>query len=825
MSLSHATVKRVVPGLALALCLFAQGTVSTVVAQEMAEDMVGQPVDAWSAWQTATRALDRQELDQAGKHFEAVAAMKLSDLRLALMADRAGWLRLEQWAATADAPAVIKRLAEQITAGRRQRTLAEDGWHFAAIGRFNYADANFKALMESAPDPVALLELARLNTNRNAILTQLLGNKDVAPSAKQFLELLARGEQELQRDPNEIAVNVSKLAGPARMSHNAIERLKTSGEYAIPQLLYVLRRGDQKQLHPAIIQALPQIGRAGLNPLCAALKLDDDVTKQAVIKALGEIGYRQALPYLAKVAADKDSSAEVASAARQAMAVIGQAAGDVSALFLELADGYYNNIDSLRADARNDTANVWALRDNELTYLPVPIAAFGDVMAMRCCEEALGADPNNSQAIALWLASNFRRETKLGMNVESDQPDALAAKDGTRPEDFPRAIYFARAAGPRYNHMVLARAVKDRDVGMALGAISALRGTAGAPSLLSAEELKQPLVQTLDFPNRQVRIKAALALGAALPQKDFAGAANVMPVLAEAISGAGRQGALVIDPNADIANRFQTVLRGAGYDCATGTNLYNALEAGKKADLAAFDVVFLATDVVQPDLTASVTELRKQFMTSATPIVLVVKTGERDQASAVRSTVGIADVPVEVVEGGDPATIQDQVTARINRASQALGMSSLEKDASLELALQAAEVLRGIGESNLKVFDFSKAVPALINSLSSKSEALRTKCAHVLALAGGGDAQAAIANAALNAERGPAERMAAFASLAESARRNGNQLGGNELVQKLIDFTMDEKDLVMRAAASKALGALDLPGNKASEIIRAQTGK
>ena len=66
------------------------------------------------------------------------------------------------------------------------------------------------------------------------------------------------------------------------------------------------------------------------------------------------------------------------------------------------------------------------------------------------------------------------------------------------------------------------------------------------------------------------------------------------------------------------------------------------------------------------------------------------------------------------------------------------------------------------------------------------------------------------------------ERVRAFGSLAESARRNGNLLG-DDLVQRVIGLTMAEKDLVLQAAASKALGALDLPSNKASEIIRAQS--
>ena len=822
MSLSLALCKRMIVGLVFACALAVTGP---AIGQELAEDMVGQPADAWVTWQAAMRALEREELDKAGKELEAIAGMKLSDLRLCLMADRTGSIRLQQWAATADAPDVVKRIVEKVEAGRKQRALAEDGWHYAAVGRFNYADANFKALADSNPDPVALLELARLNPSRHQILLKLLANTEVGPAAKRFLELLDEGEAKLRQDPYEIAANIAKLGGESRTAFNAATRLKASGEYAIPALIQTLRRSDQRQLEPMIIQLLPQIGRAGLNPMCAALTMTDDVTKQVIIRALGQIGYRQALPYLAKLANDPKTAAAVATAAKEAMAAIGGAGGDVATLFYELGNDYYNNVESLKADPRSDTANIWFMRDNDLNFIPVPYSIFSDVMAMRCCDEALKADANNAPAIALWLAADFRRETKLGMNVESDVPDPLALKDATRPEDFPRSIYFARAAGAKYNHMVLARAVKDHDPGVALGAIAALRVTAGAPSLIGAQDLKQPLAQSLDFPNRQVRIKAALALGNALPKTDFPGAADVMPVLSEALTGAGRQAALVADPNGDVANRFQTVLRAAGYDTAGGPGLYQAIEAGKKANLASFDVIFLGTDIAEPDLAGAVSALRKEFLTSATPIVVVVKAGEMSKARDVsRSTTGVVDLPVEVVDLGDPALIQEQITGKVSRASQALGMSPLDKELSLDLALQAADVLRGIGESNLKVFDFSKAVPALVLSLSSKSEPLRVKCGQVLALANSADAQTAIAGVAMNGERGAAERMAAFASLADSARRNGNLLGSGDLVQKLIDFTMNEKDLVMRAAASKALGALDLPGNKASEIIRAQKG-
>jgi CheY-like chemotaxis protein len=791
---------------------------------EVTEDMVGQSGQAWKSWHAAMKAMDRDEKEAAAKDLDAVLAMNLSDLRLALMADRTGAIRLEQWATAADAAASVKSIAEKVKNGQKQRAMAEDGWHFAAIGRFEYANANFKALDESNPDPVALLELARQNPNRHFILVKLLANNDVGPAAKRFLQILSEGEERLRTDQYEIASNIAKLSGPPRMSFNAIGRLKAAGEYAVPQMLDFLRDPKQRSLHATIIQTLPQIGLPALNPLCIALEAKDEVTRQVIIQAMVQIGYKQALPYLAKVADDSNASSESRAAAKQAMASIGHAAGgDRATLFTQLSEQYYDRAESLRPDPRSDKANVWYFRDDKLVVVSVPVDIFCDVMAMRCAEEALLANPNTAEATALWLAANFRREAHLGLSVESEMADPMASKDPTRPANYPRAIYFARTAGARYNHMVLARAVRDRDPGVALGAIAALAQTGGEQGLVGVDDGMQPLVAALTFPNRQVRLKAAIALGRAMPMNGFQGDHQVVPVLSEALMQSGRLGALVVDGDGQSANKLQALLRAAGYDVAVGPSLFEALQSGQKAGLATFDVALLASDLKSPDAEGSVVELRKNFETAATPILVVAKAGELDKATrAVRAGTGVEVLLADTFDLGDPAKIAEQVNTRIARAAAALGMNPLGADLSLSLALQAADVLRMIGESNLKVFDFSKSVSSLLKASTSKSEALRMRAAHVLALAGQSEAQTALAVSGLAPDRSQAERVAAFAALAESGRRNGNLLGENDLVGKLIDFAMNESDLVLRTAASQALGALDLASNKASEIIRKQ---
>ncbi len=809
--------------LVVAACALGLSAPASIYAQELTEDMVGQTEQSWIAWKAAMRSIDRDELSEAATQLDAIRAMNLSDLRLALMAERTGSSRLEQWAAAADSPASAQELVAQITNGRKQLELAEDGWHYAAIGRFGYADASFKALIESSPDPVALLELARRNPQRHEILIKLLTNADVGASAKEFLDLLTRGEELLRTDPYEIVTNIAKLGGPPRMVYNATNRLKDSGEYAIPHLIRALQDSNRASLHPAIVQVIPKIGHAGLNPLCQALGIKDDVTRTILIRALAEIGYKQPAPYLAKLAQNENEPPQIRAEAAQALSALGVGEADVSGLFTQLADLYYNNTESLKADPRSDMANIWYLREGELRYIPVPREIFNDVMCMRSAEEALLADPDRTPATAVWLAANYRREARLGMDVESDQASPLAIKDSTRPDNYPRSIYFGRAAGAQYNHMVLARGYRDTDPGVALGAIAALRETGGASDLVGAEDVKQPLVQTLSFPSRQVRFKAAEAIAASLPKSSFAGSELVIPVLGEVLLQSDRRSALVVDVDPDMLNKFQTILRSSGFDTGAGDNLFTALQNAKDANLVSFDVILLSSDLTQPDTEASVRELRNRFETAATPILIVAKPDGIGIANRLaRENKGIEVLLSDVIDMGDVDRINDMLLGRVARASQAMGMTPLDRDMALDLAIRSADVLRKVAESGQTVFDVNRAEGALLGALKSASETLRMRVARALALVSTADAQTALAESALDTGKSGTERIAAFGDLAESARRNGNLLGERDVVSRLIEFTMKEQDLILRAAASKSLGALNLSSNKASEIIRAQ---
>ena len=64
-------------------------------------------------------------------------------------------------------------------------------------------------------------------------------------------------------------------------------------------------------------------------------------------------------------------------------------------------------------------------------------------------------------------------------------------------------------------------------------------------------------------------------------------------------------------------------------------------------------------------------------------------------------------------------------------------------------------------------------------------------------------------------------RVTMFTALAEAAKHRGNHLP-DDLVQQLITVAESDENMVIRTAASQTLGALNLPGNPASVIIRNQ---
>jgi len=410
----------------------------------------------------------------------------------------------------------------------------EDNWsdflHYTKIGRFDLAKGYGQAVLQSNPDPVVLLGLARGNPEGYQIMLKV---NEVAPDAElaeltgKILAVIEQGQFTRRSDDAIVAAEVRRLnSGTTRGWLAGVKRLQNAGEYAIPFMLDALVDESREDEWANIIKALPHIGKDAIRPFAAALQTDKAEVKGEIIKAMGEIGYPQSLPYL-KYIVENDESAEMQGLASGSIDKINSVAARIPAarLFYTLGEQYYYHAESLAPKEDADSANVWFWNadDGKLISQTVDRKYFYELMAMRCCEWALRADPKLGNAIALWVASFFKAES-AGV--------AMPQYFGQTHAD---ALVYATTAGVEYLHDALARAVKDNNAYVALGVVEALATTAGEKSLWYTVGPVQPLAQALSFKSRAVRYSAAIAIASAGPKEAFAEHKLVVGNLAEAI--------------------------------------------------------------------------------------------------------------------------------------------------------------------------------------------------------------------------------------------------------------------------------------------------
>jgi len=410
----------------------------------------------------------------------------------------------------------------------------EENWgdflHYTKIGRLDLAKGHAQALLDSNPDPVALLELSRKNPQGYQILVKVnesAPDVQMADLSGKILALIERGRF-IQRTASKIiAEEVRRLSTTDRGWFIAVDRLRNAGEYAIPFMLDAMTDPGRQNELPYIVRALPQVGKDAIRPLGAALQTRNVSLKNQIIIALGKISYPQSLPYL-KYIVENDDSTELRQAAQNSIRQINPAmlGAPAAQLFYDLAEQYYYHAESLQPAHDANFANVWFWNADaqKLERQEVAKAYFNEMMAMRTCEWALKADAGFGPAIGLWLAAFFK--------AESTGIEQMPAYFGEGHAD---ALVYATTAGVEYLHQALARAVKDRNAYVALGVIEALATTAGEESLMYQIGPSQPLLQALSFEDRKVRYSAAIAIGAAGPKESFNEARLVTSNLAEAL--------------------------------------------------------------------------------------------------------------------------------------------------------------------------------------------------------------------------------------------------------------------------------------------------
>jgi len=320
-------------------------------------------------------------------------------------------------------------------------------------------------------------------------------------------------------------------------------------------------------------------------------------------------------------------------------------------------------------------------------------------------------------------------------------------------------------------------------------------------------------VAALQFPSRLVRFESAIAIAAALPQQPFEGAELVVPTLAEAISTSGKPNLVIVSPDGNAANAMKESLKDAVRG-ETGTDLNTANEAAGR--LPGVDV-FVIDARGNKDAEAIATGPRAKSV--AKVVIIESKASPFAAAEIDNNTINTL-----VVASGAPEApaLQAAVAKALTRA----GQTTLDEKASESYAQRAGALLEKLAISHSQALDVAAAAPALMRALEDPRLEIAKSSANVLALINAKEDQAAVAGKALD-EKAPDDlKVATFKALAKSAKQWGNQLDANmtDAVQKVVETSQNP---AVRAAAAEAQGALNLPAERAKNLIiqQAQVGK
>ena len=298
--------------------------------------------------------------------------------------------------------------------------LLGDFIHYINIDDYKLAAGHGAELLARKVDPkefVKLVETPKVGETDpvdrfSAAMDRAQKQADVAEIANQLVAQYEKGKLALARDHDQIAAAIKMLTGSDRGRVLGAERLKEAGEYAVPQLLKALldNKGDAV-LAAAAHEVLAAMGAKAVGPLSVAMMGLDGVGQERVAMVLGDIGYPGSLPYLAELR-ETTRNAAVRSACEQAMAKFGAAGqAPASELYLALAERYAMQSADVTSFPQDEFQLLWDYNAGVgLTMTAIRTPVYHEAMAMRCVERALELKTENPEAIALWVASNFKRE-------------------------------------------------------------------------------------------------------------------------------------------------------------------------------------------------------------------------------------------------------------------------------------------------------------------------------------------------------------------------------------------------------------------------------
>jgi hypothetical protein len=673
--------------------------------------------------------------------------------------------------------------------------MLEDFVHYALTAQVPMALANGEALLSSGLSDQDLAALVdddpRMRERLPVALRWAREVSDLESIASQLESRVERGRLERAQDFDRIQEAITMLGGTRRARTLAYDRLVEAGEYAVPPMLVALTDpGTSAEVSLGVTNTLPSLGREAVLPLTTALPNVPAGQQVIIINALADIGYPHAAVTLLRLARDEDATEVVGSAARRAIRRLGWddlESISLAGLHVQLAEDYLREMEHLRArptfeigpDGENiDMQNIWRWdAQGGLMSQFVPTDLYWPVMAIRHASEAKTLDPDDSIAMATFVAGNLRLENRKG-----ERDVVLPVPDLERSPSF-----HATVNGPAVARDVLLMAIDQDDPEMARDALRALSLTGGASSLVGGTG-REAITEALMHHDQRVRYDAALVVARAMPSKAFPGSGRVVPLLGAAVhGGAGRQ-AIVVGGSPQQRKAAATRLEGLCYEVTAEGGQWDTLVAGGTA--AATDLAYVMGN------TESGLGIVETLVASGSPVVLVVPEGELTEAGIM--TAELSGVGVLSDTASDAA---------FGHLVDTLGIGTpMEASDRRYYTSEAVAALRDLAMARPAALDVTEATGQLERTVETTSGPSQLLVAEVLALINESSAQQTLIDAALSSTD-QWQQVSLLDLAAASVRRFGDRVSSRQAAD-LRKFITDARGDTADAAA-RLYGAMN----------------
>jgi CheY-like chemotaxis protein len=675
--------------------------------------------------------------------------------------------------------------------------------HYTLIAKPDLAAGHAQKLIESGITDAELANIAdNLSPNDLKRLNDALdrglrvdSQRDLTGQLGQHIE---QGRLDLARDPKRIEEAIQMLLGPERARYIGEQRLVAPGEYAVPALLKRIVEDPSEQVKIRCQQVVTKIGGPAVTPLGEALiHLGDRDGQRRICTMLSEINRPHAAPYLLSVANDSGADPATREAAQRAYTAVGGSSDDLPGEWTSVSAEYFRGVQSLLPHPEDAQNNIWSFNEFVgLTATQVPTPIYHDVMSMRLASRAVALDPNRTDAISLFVASNLNRENALPQGAA----DPIYGENPYTP------AFYATVFGTDIAQQVLGMAIDAKDTPLVRDAIDALAKTTGGANLLAENDERRPLLEALNYPDRRVQYESALTLGKALPSQGFNNDHRVVPILASAVRSGDASYAVVIADDPENARIYQNRLEQAGFTVVGAAGDVAALR-GAIGQAPGVDIAIVHQRTASASETA-VRDLDANPSTVATPVLLLA--ARTDQQSLRQAFEGEQRILISDLTNDDQF-----FQARMNELLQRAAGGRMEQAEGEEYAIRSLEVLEDIAIAGAPVYNIADAEPSLIAALDAREGGLKMFVARILSLIDSDASQRKLFDASLAASGEEQVELLGYA--ADSVKRFGDRAEKRH-VDALLDLVAKAEGETAEAAA-RVHGALNLPADAAVRLI------